>query len=437
MFGYKFKCTNLSELRDETIYDKLKKDTQREYLLLMFLFNLVRVYFSYCYCKTKILDQLAIYSVLDKELREFYPYFIINNKNIIFKSGYIDKLTKSYLVQTEFYNIFELYDDNFNSKIILENLCEIKLSQEQFYSILLYFFNKHDYLLQTLDPYNNSRSIIIGNYDDIQITIPHSSNYKLRDSLGNIYSVKYHPNDLTFSLIFTEQFKKDVINQNWSDGYDFYWKNLEKDTQKDKKNISNCIKYLVEILTPDDVQIMTMTITRTPTIVDKQIHYYIKRCLTTEIKSIIDKTYQHKNVSILLHSFACWLFDAKIVYSFLMDSMLNIFKKNGIEILIIDRKDDDDMEINKLGGFCIREIFHKIKIDDAFKNKWIGENKINILSEGHVKIYQLEQLTTSPITVFDGHNSTYLSNGGILNDQYYNKYLKYKLKYFNLKKQIK
>ena len=45
--GLKFKCTNLSELRDEAIYMKLKQDVQREYLLLIFLYNLLYVYMDY------------------------------------------------------------------------------------------------------------------------------------------------------------------------------------------------------------------------------------------------------------------------------------------------------------------------------------------------------------------------------------------------------
>ncbi len=36
LYGLKFKCTNLTELRDESIYMKLKEDTQRDFLLFVF-----------------------------------------------------------------------------------------------------------------------------------------------------------------------------------------------------------------------------------------------------------------------------------------------------------------------------------------------------------------------------------------------------------------
>ena len=35
----KYKCTNLTNLRDEPAYMKLKRDTQRDFLILIFVYN--------------------------------------------------------------------------------------------------------------------------------------------------------------------------------------------------------------------------------------------------------------------------------------------------------------------------------------------------------------------------------------------------------------
>ena len=45
--GLKFKSTNLTELRDESFYMKLKEETQCEFFLLVFVYNIVRFHLSF------------------------------------------------------------------------------------------------------------------------------------------------------------------------------------------------------------------------------------------------------------------------------------------------------------------------------------------------------------------------------------------------------
>jgi hypothetical protein len=415
--GLKFRCTNLSQLRDEVKYEELKKDTQREYLLIMFLYNLVKVYFQYCFHKVISSKPQSNNDTLVEELKMFKIYFDKNKEKIEITDE--DMWRFNDRLPPNFYNIFELYDgDNFNSKIILEKLCGIEITQDQFYSIILYFFTRGRYIQFMIDPYINTRSIIIKNYY-IYDASPNYKTLPLKNSINDRYNLIYW-NGSNFSYTFDEQFKTDVLNQNWSDGYDFYWKTLDKDDNKDNKDISNCIKYLVEILTPNNQPIITMTITRTPAQPDKQIHFYIKKCLTTEIKSIVDKYYEYKNVSLLLHSFATWLFNTQNVYSALMPSMKNIFVNAGIKMNYMDTT--EKKTLMKLES-CIFGVGEKIIINDSFRNRWFGTNQIKTLEEGIIKTYQLIPSTgvletTLPIKTYE------------------QKYLKYKLKYIQLKKQL-
>jgi hypothetical protein len=196
------------------------------------------------------------------------------------------------------------------------------------------------------------------------------------------------------------------MTKNWTDGYDFYWKS--PDENDERKDISKCIKYLVQILTLDDEEILSMTVTRVPTEERKQIHFYIKKTLSTQIKYFIRKIDEYKNISLLIHSFSSWLFNAQFVYSSLMHSMRMIFIKNGIEVNDVDY--DDDMEMLTLGHFCIRGLGNKINITDKFRDLWFGTNKPKLLLEGPIIIYQLET-----------------------HDSAMRKYLKYKNKYLQLK----
>ncbi len=409
-----FRCTNLSELRDEKIYRQIKMDTQREYLLVVFFYNLVKVYISCVYYKLA-LTNISEESFFRTEFAYFETYFYSNPGKNKLGEDIIKRLTRYGLSISEmFYKIFDLYDETFNSRIILENLCEITLTQEQFNDIILYFFDKYTYLADMLEPYHNSRSLIIKNfYPSQEPNSPRGIKLPLKNSSGSDYEEDTQTGNGTFTYNFDAKFKTDIISKNWSDGYNFYW--IEKDENDANKDPTRCLKYLVEVLTPDNQQIISMTITRIPTQPDKQIHFYIKKTLSTQIKSIVYKTPEYKNISLIIHSFAASIFDANFVYSNLMYSMRVIFEKNNITVNYTD-------EIDALARFCIRPITQKIIITPEFKNLWIGINQVKILLDGPVKIYKLEEKTLGPL------------QGGFLQNSYYKqKYLKYKQKYIDLK----
>jgi hypothetical protein len=414
-----FRCTNLSELRDEEIYRQIKMDTQREYLLVMFFYNIVRVYINTIYYQYA--REIEQYTFFKKEFDDFIIYFDANpDKNKLtedIKEGLRDGALS---IVSLFYTIFDSYDETFNSRIILENLCEIKLTQDQFHEIILYFFDKFRYLKDMLEPYHNSRSLIIKNfYLSQEPTVSSENKLPLKDSSGSEY--KSLSNSGTFGYKFNENFKTDIINKNWSDGYNFYWK--ESDENDANKDPTKCLKYLVEILTPDNQQIISMTVTRIPTQQNKQIHFYIKKTLSTQIKYFINKTPEYKNISLIIHSFATWLFNADLVYSNLMYSMKVIFKKNNVTIEDIDYYDTDLMQ--DLARFCIRGVTNKIIITPEFRNLWIGTNQQQILLDGNVKIYKLEEQTLETPQVLQGGFFKY--------SNYKQKYLKYKQKYIRLK----
>lgn len=428
-FGLKFRSVNLSELRDETIYKKIKDDTQREYILGIFLYNIVYLYLTYywynniCkdddYSKPDFAQVTGITPDKEKyfftEMGEFKKFIESDSNKEILSMLKEHKITKiicnrEYIVSRTFYEIFNLYDDNFNSRIILENLCEIKINPEQFYSVVLHFFDKTDYLQNIFEPLYNMRSIIIKNYyfTNNNPTSNRDDKLPLRNSEGIDYELnKDLANHFTYN--FNERFKKDVINKNWSDGYDFYWKPTEVDENMEKKDKSKCVRYLVEILNPNNDTVISMTVTKNPAISNKQIHFYIKRNITTQIKSFVMRSEQFKNISLKIHSFAAWLFNADYIYSNLMHSMKKIFEAKGINI-----EDGYEDEIKYFASFCIRNVGHKINVDDKFKHMWMNNGKEKELSLNEfVKIYQVEPQSSS-----------------------HNKYLKYKAKYLNLKKFI-
>ncbi len=423
--GLKFKYTNLSELRDETIYRQLKMDTQRNYLLAIFLFNIVNVFMKHYYNEIEINKP-----ALDKEITDFKTFLSnspykeqiieISKKQINVNNQY----SLTYLAQhgfnkihRMFYNIYNLYDDTFNSRIILGKLCGIILSPEQFNSIILYFFDKIYYLRDILEPYFNARSIIIKNYFPSDYPTSSSSlpNLSLKNSKGIEYDIERGDSSITYN--FDEKFKSDVLSENWNDGYDFYWN--ETDEYQERKDKSKCERYFVQILTPDDSEIISMMIIRIPELLNKQVHFYIKRNLATQIKLFINNTKSYNNISLLIHSFATSLFDAHFVYSNLMHSMRKIFSDNGVEIDDIDYGDKMDI----LGNFCIRRIGHKINITEEFRNLWKKGSVVTISDTENVKIFQLKSIATQ--------NKYYHSNNNLIN-----KYLKYKTKYLELKKYI-
>jgi hypothetical protein len=100
-----------------------------------------------------------------------------------------------------FYNIYNLYDDTFNSRIILGKLCGIILSPEQFNSIILYFFDKIYYLRDILEPYFNARSLIIKNYFPSDYPTSSSSVpiLPLKNSKGVVYDIYRGDSTITYN----------------------------------------------------------------------------------------------------------------------------------------------------------------------------------------------------------------------------------------------
>ena len=340
--GVMFKSTNLTELRDESIYIKLKEDTQRDFLLFVFLYNIVNFH---------KLFMLKVFPIFEKD-PNLYERLGINESNKIniekeikgFQDFIKSKETFEQLSKegtgrnynsSHFYNMFSLYDDTFNNRIILQNLCGFELDETKYFSIIMYFVeNKNFNMLKGMfDPIINSRSTIIKHYH------PYASPYT--GFSVNILPLKIS-NDIQYNLDaeftgdffynFDERFKYYILAKKWNDGYDFYWNINDKDDYR--RESTNCLKYLVEILDPENQQIMSMTITRSPNpkLATKQIHYYIKRNLLSDIKLIITGKLLYSRVSLLIHSFATWLFNTDAVFSDLMSSMTKIFEANGIKI---------------------------------------------------------------------------------------------------------
>jgi len=414
----KFKCTNLTELRDEEIYSKIKTDTQREYLLLVFLYNIVCFYIDNCinYRKNGKFDDTKEYKLdnntyLEKELDGFINFIQVeSNRTKMLES--IGEYRRFNVPYESFLRIFNLYDINFNSKIILEKLCDIEITDDQYYSIIIYYLNKRIYLWDIIEPNYNARSIIIKNY--FEKNDPTSMNSGNLLSLKNSHSVDYELNklgSLAFLYIFDEKFKNDIINNIFNDGYDFYWN--EHDENSEKKNKENCIKYLVEILDPYDNQIISMTVTRIPIEPKKQIHFYIKKNIITQTKNFINDIHQYRNISLLLHSFSTSIFDVDEVYSNLHASMRHIFTMNGINVDSIEETD----KYNELSNFCIRQPVHKIIINEDFKNLWKNKKEVELSNNGEfIQLYKLKPNQLEP---------------------YFKKYLKYKTKYNALKIKFK
>ena len=391
-----FRCTNLTELRDESIYGQLKLDTQREYLLIVFLYNLINTYLDY-YWNGNLCDEALKIIYLNKinfyttnelfftEMSEFKKFIELPiNKNKIEKLKQIIKCQEIMRLKPleMFYNLFNLYDEEFNSKIILEKLCGIKLTLEQFYSIIIYFFDKTNYLQNMLEPAHNSRSIIIKNYYE-----PHDpfnikgTGLSLKNSKKNDYN--YELRDGKFTYDFDIKFKETILLENWSDGYDFWWNESDKNDNKKDKN--NCLKYFVEILDPYNKQIISMTITKNTKISNEQIHFYIKKNLITQIKSFINNDIEYKNISLLIHSYAAWIFDANTIYSNLLLSMRIIFEKNNILVNILSNNN-----FLKFAEFCIREVSHEIQITADFKKLWFNEYNYQELTKNSlIKIHKL------------------------------------------------
>ena len=151
-----FKSINLFELRDETLYNKLKTYSQREILLGIYLKDLLSFYQSY----------IAIYKIDPKKLREYisligdgylgtdvekqkkflqeiddFINYIIKN-NMLNEFIYTDTQFSLYSIITtnshNYISLFKFYDETFNTEIIIGNLLEIpQITQSQLFNLTL------------------------------------------------------------------------------------------------------------------------------------------------------------------------------------------------------------------------------------------------------------------------------------------------------------
>ena len=138
-----------------------------------------------------------------------------------------------------------------------------------------------------------------------------------------------------------------------------------------------------------------MTVTRIPTEPKKQIHFYIKKNIITQIKNFINNKYQYKNISLLLHSFSTWIFNVDEVYSNLHDSMSHIFSANNISVIKTDASDNN---YNASSSFCIRPVGEKIKITEEFRNLWKKEKENNLYlydDDQFIKLYESKQIQSN------------------------------------------
>ncbi len=195
---------------------------------------------------------------------------------------------------------------------------------------------------------------------------------------------------------------------------------------------------------------MMMTVTKSPNVENKQVHFYIKKSLIFECKYALGiYTQDYKNLSLIIHSFATYIFNANTVYSKLMPSMANIFKKNNVIVTNTSFTEDYDI---KMLSYCIRKINHQINIDEQFRNLWLGnglyvqQDISDTIGNENIKLYKLvkNNLVTdssastastalTPSNALTNNTSTEKVTSSIGGgDKYYLKYMKYKTKYLQL-----
>jgi hypothetical protein len=392
-----------------------------------------------------------------QEIDDFTNYIIKNNMldEFVFTDTEFSLYSLIMDYSQNYVNLFNYYDETFNTEIIIRNLLEVEnITQTQLFNLIIYFLKKFKnmnairFLREYGDPIENLRSLIIKKYYE-----PHSSrnNLPILSSNKDNYNINTN-NVLDYILYKNANFKNDIVNKNFSDGYDFYWN--EPDNNIKKKDSNNCSRYLVQILNPEGEPIIMMTVTKSPKVEGKQVHFYIKKSLIFECKYAIGiYTQDYKNLSLMLHSFATYIFNANTVYSNLMPSMENIFKKNNVTVIDIPKQEDED--IQQL-HYCLRLIKHQINIDVQFRNLWLGnglytsQDISDTIGNENIKLYKLVKNNSnnnSNSSISTLNNKTCAENFAIASsgsgsgsgsslvggsDKYYFKYLKYKKKYLQL-----
>lgn len=396
-----FKVTNLSELRDETLYSKLKTSIQKEYLFMLVLFYITNIYIfvtrviyrkNKSYTWNKLIDNKFYQdeqientfgiTMFIEEITKWYTYLSEEGINV-------DVLPKQESLKLD---IINLYDESFNGKILLQKIMNLdSLSDTEYYKIIYYCITKknfHRYFTSLAETIMNTRSIIIGkNFRQLDGLYAKRGLFDFRHSDGTTYH--YYDDNITM-LKLDAGFKKDVLENNYNDGYDFYWTNIDE-SLKDKHNVELCNRYFVELYENGfNENTMSIVVTRSPKIPNAQSHFYIKRNLITETKHILNDIFQEKNLAIMIHSFSAWLFDVNKILSNLQDSMRTIFSHNGVRVVTDYSINETYSEIDLCG---LIGLIDRINVTSDFKLKWLEIDlyKYDIVREhAHIMIYKLK-----------------------------------------------
>jgi hypothetical protein len=375
---------------DPDILMNLKINMQKEMYCFYFIKNLVEFYLNVI--KYSIITEQNIFEIfeeIDKPISdalliefEFYAHWITTiydtpqYHDLIEFTDYdkienynnnLKRYKKELLVFIDTFITIDLYDESFNSLIILQNLLGIEITMNQLFDILFYYIQKiikhHHYFNDLKEPIHCTRGIVVNNQDILKHLY---TEFPLTDSHGKEYVHLY-----TYKL--DEKFKNDIINSSFNDSYPI-------STQE----TPTCTRSIVQICKDDDV-IMTITVAGTTVegFESLKTHFFIFRHTMFDIKSILKKQ-MYRDLSIIIHSFAAFIFNTTIIFSNLMSSMKDIFDKHGIEVQDVMNKSEISQLIN-----CSRDIDHKIMISDEFKQLWLNQHPFTKTIDRCVTIYQL------------------------------------------------
>lgn len=388
-----FKSIDRSNCDEDTLND-LKINMQKEIYCFYFIKNLVEFYLHItqyiiitnyddifeCFeqNETPISDSLSIEFNYYQQWIESIKNTILYNDIILFttnerkkrynnrKQIQIDNLSPLIFSHTSSLKIMKLYDDSFNTLIILQKLLGIEITFDQLFNIISYYIKKlikyNQYFNDLTDPIHNTRGIVINNQD---ISRDYIRSIPIKDSNSNEYKINSN------FIVLDEKFKNDILHETFQDGYPI--------TTQEKPT---CKRYIVQLCKDDNV-IMSMTIAGSNELNTLKTHFYIFRNTIFDIKSIL-KNQIYRDLSLYIHSFAAYIFNTSIIFSNLMESMKSIFNNNGINI-----KDVDNLnEINNL-IICSRHVGHKIIVNDNFKQLWLNHHSFTKTIIGSTTIYKL------------------------------------------------
>lgn len=274
---------------------------------------------------------------------------------------------------TKYLELVKYYDESFDDFIIMSDVLQININKNDFFNILMYLMKKslyvgshvHHYLMSLFDTIINTRNNIFLN--DYSINHISNINYYNRVIL-NTQTAKQ------IEIFKAENLKNMTVDKNYGIS------NIVKYTKKRELGENNCHKYFVEILNDDFKEnILSMIITRNNTLINTQVHFYIKRNIINEIKySLNTEINIPKNLSLKLHSFSTWFFNSDYIMSNLQPSMHNILEKNNIGIIDCSEDDKRSLELCSVGPTL--GLRHKISSTDNFKSLWYENGKYSIIN---------------------------------------------------------